>query len=155
MSGRARVLFLKGRAKSYDPLVDCLADIVDAKYVATLAAFRKQLPDGDYEAIFCTASFHGGTYRDLLALSQELRLDVPVIVCSEEDGDREWVEALERGAFDLLVAPFQKGAVARAIEEALQSRDAIGNASRDIRRDAGKEVSWEARRMAPRRRHSA
>ena len=155
MSARARVLFLKGRAKSYDPLVDCLAEIADAKYVATLPAFKKQLADGHYEAIFCTASFYGGTYRDLLELTQELRLDVPVIVCAEEDGDREWVEALERGAFDLLVAPFQKGAVARVIEEALQSRDAGRNASRDIRRDVGRDVSWEARRSAPRRRHSA
>ena len=87
----------------------------------------------------------------MLALSQEQRLDIPVIVCAEEDGDREWVEALERGAFDLLVAPFQKSAVARVIEEALESRDV----SRDASWDVSREVNWEARRLVPRRRHSA
>ena len=143
MSARARVLFLKGRAKSYGPLVDYLTDIADTTCVATLAAFKKSLGTKAHEAALCTASFHGGIYGDVLALVQELRSDIPVIVCTEEDGDPEWVEALESGAFDLLVAPFERHAVAKVIEEALESRD------------AGRTASLDTRRLALRRRRFA
>jgi DNA-binding NtrC family response regulator len=125
MSRRARVLFLKGRGESYNPIMSSLARSAAVESVGTLAAFKKATAARGYEAIFCTARFPGGTYADLLRILRQQRLDLPVIVCSLRGGDREWVQALERGAFDLLVFPFHRSTVAKVLEEALESREVL------------------------------
>ena len=130
MSRRARVLFLKGRGASYNPAINSLKQVASVESVGTLAGLREAIADRSYEAVFCTVRFPGGRYADALNVIQALRPGTPVIVCSLRGGDREWVQALERGAFDLLVFPFHKNTVVKVLEEAVESRTAHGVAFR-------------------------
>ena len=50
--------------------------------------------------------------------------DLPVVVFSATGGEQEWVRVLEAGAFDLLVAPYQKQTVIAILEQAVATYQA-------------------------------
>lgn len=55
------------------------------------------------DVLFCGESFQGGTWRDALAAVRAHDLDLSVIVLSRTGAEKEWMEVLEAGAFNLLV----------------------------------------------------
>jgi DNA-binding NtrC family response regulator len=84
-------------------------------------AFSTVAPDA-CDAVFCQWEFTGGTWRDVLKKVGELRLQIPVIVLSRCGGERQWVEVLQAGAFDLLVPPYTNYQILAVLEHALASR---------------------------------
>ena len=49
-------------------------------------------------------------------------LRIPVIVLSRCGGEKQWVEVLQAGAFDLLVPPYNSYQILAVLEHALASR---------------------------------
>jgi DNA-binding NtrC family response regulator len=81
--------------------------------------------DGDrYDALFCGWSFHAGTWNQALEQVQQHCPDMPVVVFKGTGDEREWVKVLQAGAFDLLIAPYQKRNVLPVLEQAVISYEA-------------------------------
>ncbi|MBI4458583.1 MAG: hypothetical protein HY648_00820, partial [Acidobacteria bacterium] len=85
---------------------------------------RKVLAKDAYDAMFCGWSYHQGTWQDALKEVLQQCPELPVIVFCRAGGEREWLEALEAGAFDLLVAPYVKRNVYPLLEHAIASSEA-------------------------------
>jgi DNA-binding NtrC family response regulator len=75
-----------------------------------------------YDAIFCPWEFAEGTWRGVLEEAQKLDPPIPVIVLSRWAGEKQWVETLQAGAFDLLVPPFTNYQILAVLEHAMASR---------------------------------
>ena len=88
----------------------------------------QQLARNNYDAVGVDWRFHCGTWREALQLVGAIYPDLPVIVISRSDdteqGIQEWREAVEAGAFDLLVASDHPSAVLSLLEHAVASGEA-------------------------------
>ena len=89
-----------------------------------LRELRFHLENNDYDALFCAWSFHSGTWHDALEEVRKWHPDLPVIILSRIAEEKEWVQVLEAGAFDLLVPPYQERMVLAVLEQASASREA-------------------------------
>jgi DNA-binding NtrC family response regulator len=78
--------------------------------------------ENPYDAVFCPWEFAGGTWREVLQKAQKLDLPIPVIVLSRWAGEKQWVEVLQAGAFDLLAWPCTSYQILAVLEHALASR---------------------------------
>jgi DNA-binding NtrC family response regulator len=82
------------------------------------------LEPGKFDAVLCGWSYRQGTWREVLKLVQRRCADVPVIVFSSLGAEQEWIEVLEAGAFDLLIAPCWNVPVLAVVEQAIASHAA-------------------------------
>ena len=89
--------------------------------VARRSELSSLLERRGYDAIFCAWSFQKGTWNEVLHDVRESCPDLPVVIFSRTGGEQEWVKVLEAGAFDLLVAPYQKHTVIPILEQAVAS----------------------------------
>ena len=89
--------------------------------VARRSELRSLLERRDYDAVFCGWSFQGGTWNEVLHDVRESHPELPVVIFSRTGGEQEWVKVLEAGAFDLLIAPYQKRTVIPILEQAVAS----------------------------------
>ena len=91
------------------------------KIARNLDELRSNLESDAYDALFCSWSFHMGTWHDALGQLHLRCPDLPVVIFSGAGGEQEWVKVLEAGAFDFLVAPYQKRTVIPVLEQAVAS----------------------------------
>ena len=88
----------------------------------------QQLARADYETVFADWRFHCGTWREALKSIGELYPDFPVIVISRSDGMeqgiQEWMEVVEAGGFDLLLASDHQSAALSLLEHAVATSEA-------------------------------
>ena len=119
-----RVLLLcsdEHQAVRLEELIEDHANLTRARDLDELSAL---LATACFKAVFCAWSFYGGTWRNTLLEALRFQPDLPVLVLSSTGGEREWIEVLEAGAFDLLVPPYNKNTVLAVLEQAIASHDA-------------------------------
>ena len=124
MVNHVKVLLLSNNRTEASALEGILSEHVILKSVGNLLELQNVLEGGGYDAVFCGWSFHQGTWNDALDEIRQRCPDLPVIIFCRTGGEREWVEALEAGAFDLLVAPYMKRNVLPLLEHAVASHEA-------------------------------
>jgi DNA-binding NtrC family response regulator len=124
MLSYAKVLMICSDEREKRTLEGVLNDHVILRTVADLGELQSVLEGGSYDALLCGWSFHRGTWNDALKQVQERCPDLPVIIFSGVGGEREWLQVLEAGGFDLLVAPFIRRTVLPVLEQAVYSHDA-------------------------------
>ncbi|MBI3894977.1 MAG: response regulator [Acidobacteria bacterium] len=124
MRNYPKILLLSNNQVETNALEGILSEYVALKSVGNLLELQSVLQGGGYDAIFCGWSFHQGTWNDALQKVRQRCPDLPVIVFCRAGGEKEWVEALEAGAFDLLIAPYMKGNVLPLLEHAVASHEA-------------------------------
>jgi two-component system nitrogen regulation response regulator NtrX len=124
MTGQPKVLLICSDQLESRALEGILSEHVNLQSVGDITELRTKLDGKDYDAIFCGWSFHRGMWNEALADIQQRDPNLPVIIFSRHGGEREWVEVLEAGAFDLLVPPFGKLAVLAVLEQAVDSYEA-------------------------------
>ena len=124
MNQRLTVLLLSSTETETGFLEDILSKHVALQSARNLEEMLKLLAGGDHDAFLCDWTFYGGTWRDALREVQRRCPELPTIVVCRVGGEREWVEALEAGAFDLLSAPYHDSAVLAVLEHAVASREA-------------------------------
>ncbi|OFV95297.1 MAG: hypothetical protein A3H94_05670 [Acidobacteria bacterium RIFCSPLOWO2_02_FULL_60_20] len=88
----------------------------------TLGELRDLLRNGEYDALFCAESLRSETWRTVVAEVHKLSPGLPVIIVSRNGGEKEWLEVLAAGAFDLLVPPYGQRQVLSLLEHAASSR---------------------------------
>lgn len=74
-----------------------------------------------YDLVFVDTELPDGSWEDLLQLLLDSPKACEMIVCSHCGDERLWAEVIQRGAFDLLPAPYEGREVMRIIQSALGS----------------------------------
>jgi DNA-binding NtrC family response regulator len=146
MRSDAAVLFVNGEPAEALGFERILGEHMVLKRVQDLAELQADLPDGNhYDAVLCGWSFRKGDWKDALGYVLQRSPDLPVIVFSRMGTEREWVEVLGAGAFDLLAAPYGERSVLAALEHAVASYEGRhlknGFQRRSSQRRAGRERS--------------
>ena len=119
----AKVLLISGETEA-NVLEGVLSEHVALRSVRDFSELQTALGEGAYDALICGWSFHRGTWNDALKQVQQRCPDLPVIVISRTGGEREWLQVIEAGGFDLLTAPYLKGHVLPVLEHAVISHEA-------------------------------
>lgn len=68
--------------------------------------------------LLTNTNFRGGDWRDALELSHRVRPPAAVVVASHIADDQLWLGVFERGAYDLIVKPFQAEELCRVLQNA-------------------------------------
>ena len=84
----------------------------------------EQLERASYDALFCARSLSMGSWREVLEEVRQFYPQLPVIIVSRTADEREWLEILEAGAFDLLTPPYHQRALLYVLAHAMVSHDA-------------------------------
>lgn len=117
------LLFSTDEAET-DVLQQLLREHVVLTPVRSQSELAASLEAGRYDALLWSWSLHEGTWNDALREVRRINPDLPVIVLSNAAEERGWIRALEAGAFDLLVAPFEERPLLAVLEQASVSREA-------------------------------
>ena len=124
MFSQPRVLLISNDEAETGYLKAILSEHVMLHSVRDLPELENHLEGGGYDAVFCGWSFQRGTWSDALRQVQQRNPSLPVVIFCRTGGEREWVEVLEAGGFDLLAAPYQKPTVLALLEQAVDSYQA-------------------------------
>lgn len=124
MFERPKVLLLSSEDEERKTWEQILSEHVTVKSVLDLPELQAALESETYNALFCGWSFHLGDWNLALKKASQQYPDLPVIIFSRTGGEAEWVKVVEAGAFDLLVAPYQKRTVLPVLEQAVASNEA-------------------------------
>ncbi len=119
-----KILLLSGDAAETNLLERILGEHVNLHSIRTLLELQTVLEDGGYDALFCGWSFHQDTWNAALEWVQQRCPDLPVVIFSRAGGEREWIEVIKAGGFDLLVAPYLARTVIPVLEHAVASYQA-------------------------------
>ena len=80
--------------------------MLDVLAYSSLSEAQTAIARADVAVIFCDDVLPDGSYLDLLAAMPKATRKVPfIVVMSREDQDRIYREAMEHGAFDVIVSP--------------------------------------------------
>jgi DNA-binding NtrC family response regulator len=113
------VLFVSPRKEDADRLSQLLSPLpVVFDHVPDLQQARTKLRQGRYKVILTEAALPDGSWPDVLSLTRDVASRVEVIVTDAHADTRLWEEALQLGAFDLLVQPFDRMEVRRILSGA-------------------------------------
>jgi DNA-binding NtrC family response regulator len=116
---RAGVLFVSPHSEDADRLSQILDPLaVELDRVADLEHARRKLRQERYPVILTDADLPDGAWSDVLDLAHRVSPAPQVIVITRFADARLWIEALGRGAFDLLVEPFYPREVRRILANA-------------------------------------
>lgn len=74
------------------------------------------------QVVLTDTSLPDGEWREVLEIVAQGRANVEVVVCSHMGDHRQWIDVMERGAYDLLVQPYQREEVRRIVESAAARR---------------------------------
>lgn len=118
---RSRILFLSGRHEDARDLTRMLLDVpVILDYAQSLQQARTQLQQDAYEVILTEAVLPDGAWLDALQLALESSSRPEVIVTDPLADERLWAEAINLGAYDLVVQPFDGAEVRRILGNACE-----------------------------------
>ena len=121
MNIRPKVLLITSDPAETEVLERILKDHVILRSGANLMELQALLEETKYDAVFCGWSFHRGTWYDAVDRILNHTPDLPIVIFCRTAGEREWVEVLKAGAFDLLVPPYGELAVLSVLEQAVSS----------------------------------
>lgn len=103
-------------------LVENLRELGEVVTATGVDEAMQALRQEEFDAVFSAWQFPQGVWSDLLAALQSERISVPAILYYHCADEREWLQALEAGAFDLLAPPFDKYKLSVVLEHARSSR---------------------------------
>ena len=93
-------------------------------YARNLSELKTLLKEGEPDVLFCSWSFQSVSWKEAVEEVQHCYPELPVIVLSRTADEREWMEALEVGDFDLLIPTYgEKQSLLAVVEQAAASRE--------------------------------
>ena len=121
---RSGVLFVSPHPEDASRLSQILGPLpVELDHVQDLSHARNRLEHERYPVILSDTELPDGEWPDVLDLAREKSPEAQVILTGRFADARLWTEALDRGAYDLLVQPFEAPEVLRILGTACR-RDA-------------------------------
>ncbi len=73
----------------------------------------------DFDLVICDLDNGLGVWKLLLDWIRAQRLDTQLVLTSRQAAEREWLEALQLGVFDLLIKPYSRSEILRVTGNAL------------------------------------
>lgn len=128
MSQTARALLISGEEEPLGQLGRILQnlhfEVVRTRSCSeALQAFKEESPPG---LVFTDVTLPDGTWQDVLRALKPTHVGVDVILVSRIADDRLYITALESGAADFVVPPFNQSDVAYVVANAV--RNSLGRA---------------------------
>jgi DNA-binding NtrC family response regulator len=119
------------------------ARYLDAGHVRLLRAASLEeadllLADGHCRVLLTEAAFPDGTWQDALALKRTRHPGAVLVVTAESAGEGLWLDALEQGAYDLVLKPF----VADELLRVLANADVFARMGASVRKARQSGVGW-------------
>jgi len=124
MLQQPRVLFVAGNEPETDRVRELLEKHAAVACTGSIPELRTRIRNAGYDALFCPPSFPAGTWREVLEVVEDESPGLPVIVLSPQGNERDWLEALDAGAFDWLTLPVPQQSLLAIVEQAAASREA-------------------------------
>ena len=117
---RDGVLFISTSAADATTVSRMLSSIdIPCAHAGTLQGARHKLEAEAFGAVLTEARLPDGTWAVVVRLVRAARCGPAVVVTDNLADARFWVDALELGAYDVLVKPFYCGEVQRILANAL------------------------------------
>lgn len=116
---REKILFITADAAEARLVRRMLQGVVVLEHAQDLDEADRRVSAECYGAIVTEAVIPGGSWRDVLRLMKRKRLGAPLIVTDAVADTGFWLDALEHGAYDVLVQPFAASEVQRIVLNAL------------------------------------
>lgn len=119
-----KVLLLVCDASQKAILQQTLAHHAELAWACNLQEMTQQLEQARYDALFCSSTLCTGSWEEALKQVRQFYPDVPVIILSRTADEKEWMEVLDAGAFDLLGLPCSERTLLSVMEHAVDSCEA-------------------------------
>lgn len=117
---RDGVLFISPSAADAATLAQMLGHIgIRCESVASLSRARQKLEAEAFGAVLTERRLSDGSWKDVVRLVRQAGRKAAVVVTDALADARFWIDALEFGAYDVLVKPFYCGEVQRILANAL------------------------------------
>ena len=127
MDNPVLVLVVSSEFKNRHGLRDLLnREGCNAICASTVGECEELLTRQNIGLVFCDRGLTDGTYRDVLAITRSLGRNVRLVVTSRLADWKEYLEALEDGAFDLIASPSQASDTVRVIRQAQREDQMTG-----------------------------
>lgn len=123
MLTQPKVLMLSSDVVESGVLDEILSEHVILRTVRDLPELETALVRDDYDAMLCGWSFHQGCWNHALRRIRQWCPDLPVIIFCGHAGEREWIEVLQAGGFDMLNTPYLQSTVLPTLEHAVASHE--------------------------------
>lgn len=140
-----KILLLTGDENEARGLQEILGDYAGLVRVRGLSEMESHLKEGNCDVLFCAWPFYRAFWNGELQEMRDRYPALPVVVLSHTGGEREWLEVLDAGAFDLLSLPCQKPALLGVIEQAVVSHQVRKVRRFEGMRQAEQRVSGSSR----------
>ena len=126
MTKRPLIVYLRGGRKLQgDGLEKNLPQWASVAIAKTIAEMLDLLSQDEADVVLFDWYFSDGTWKDALREIRARHPKLPAIVISPtqgiDEGIQEWLEVLNAGAFDLLLAPSNPYSVLAMLEQAVSS----------------------------------
>ena len=115
-----KVLLLMCDADERATLQKVLEPHAELTCVFTPQEMAEQLERASYDALFCARSICMGSWREVLEEVGQFYPHLPAIIVSRTADDREWLEVLQAGGFDLLGPPYHERMLLSVLEQAVR-----------------------------------
>ncbi len=107
--------------ESFESLREVLKSSGTEVWNARTCAEAARLLDQTHPHLIFTATQHGdGTWRDIITLAEKASVATNVIVVGESKDIRLYIAAMEPGAFDFILPPFESEPVGHVIRVAAE-----------------------------------
>ncbi len=131
----------ENEARSLQEILGNYARLVRAR---GLLEAESHLEKGNCNVLFCSWAFYRAFWNGALQEMCDRYPALPVVVLSHTGGEREWLEVLEVGAFDLLALPCEKPALVALVKQAV-----VSNQARKVQRFEGNQFCVIAHQSRP------
>lgn len=116
-----QVVVASSNAGTKEPLAKILGEFGLASLVASnVSEFRNILLQRTVHVVFCDESLPGGGFREVLGLVKTTKPQVQVVVSSQLGELKEYLEAMNLGAFDFIAPPYRVADILSIIDSACQ-----------------------------------
>jgi DNA-binding NtrC family response regulator len=109
MSHRVFALVIENELRPMDSLKEALRDVsVDTSTVSSCEEAMRLLAQTEPHMIFTTTSVADGSWLDVILLAEKAGIPSNVIVVAQTSDVRLCLSALDAGAFEFMVPPFER-----------------------------------------------
>ncbi len=117
---RNGVLFISPSASDAAAVTEMLSSInIHCDNVGNLRKARQKMEAETFGAVLTDSSLPDGTWKDVVKMVRNAKRSSAVVVSDRLADADFWVDALELGAYDVLLKPFCCGEVQRILANAL------------------------------------
>jgi DNA-binding NtrC family response regulator len=125
-----RALLVSSRLEVRKPLLQVLESLsTDVICCSTLGQAEEVLAARAFEVVFCDECLQNGSYSDLIH-PNHFEHRIPRVIVATRVGEWElYLEALRKGAFDVVRSPWHTTDVEMTVIRALRDEDALSQAA--------------------------